>query len=37
MKDILSNLPISKKYKKYNEYENKVIIDKIYKEKKKRT
>ena len=36
MKDILSNLPISKKYKKFKEYENKVIIDKIYKEKKEK-
>ena len=36
MKDILSKLPICKKYKKYKEYENKVIIDKIYEEKKKR-
>ena len=36
MKDILSNLPISKKYKKYKEYENKVIIDKIYEEKKEK-
>ena len=36
MKDILSKLPISKKYKKYNEYENKFIIDKIYEEKKEK-
>ena len=37
MKDILSKLPISKKYKKYNEYENKVIINKIYEEKKEKS
>ena len=36
MRYILSNLPISKKYKKFKEYENKTIIDKIYEEKKEK-
>ena len=36
MRYILSNLPISKKYKKFNEDENKTIIDKIYEEKKEK-
>ena len=36
MKDILSKEQISRKYKKFNEYENKIIIEKIYKEKKEK-
>ena len=36
MRYILSNIPISKKYKKFKEYENKTIIDKIYEEKKEK-
>ena len=34
MKDILSEQEISSKYKTYNKFENKIIIDKIYKEQK---
>ena len=36
MRDILSNLPISKKYKQSKKDENKIIIDKIYKENKEK-
>ena len=36
MRYILSNIPINKKYKKFKEYENKTIIDKIYEEKKEK-
>ena len=36
MKDILSKEQISRKYKKFNEYENKIIIEKIYKENKEK-
>ena len=34
MKDILSEQEISSKYKTYNKFENKIIIEKIYKEQK---
>ena len=33
VRDILSRIPVSKKYKNFKKDENKVIIDKIYKEK----
>ena len=36
IKDILSNQPITTKNKKSNEYENRLIIDKILREKKKK-
>ena len=34
IKDILSEQEISSKYKTYNKFENKIIIEKIYKEQK---
>ena len=36
IKDILSKLPLSEKYKKFREDENKIMIDKIYKENKEK-
>lgn len=36
IKDIISQIPIAQKYKKYNKEENKILIDNIYKEKKEK-